>query len=53
MLYMRATVRVRSVGKGIIRYSPLRTDNVLYIEGLKVNLLSVSQLRDKGHEVVF
>lgn len=42
----------RMVGKGIIRTSPTIED-VAFVEGLKFNLLSVSQLYDKGMEVSF
>ena len=31
----------------------IRSDDVLYVSGLRHNLLSVSQICDKGHEVIF
>ena len=42
------------IGIGTIGKSPNTTiENVLLVEGLKHNLLSISQLCDKGNEVVF
>ena len=36
-----------------IMVSKIRSDDVLYVSGLRHNLLSVSQICDKGHEVIF
>jgi transposase InsO family protein len=42
------------IGIGTVGKSPNTTiENVLLVEGLKHNLLSISQLCDKGNEVVF
>ena len=43
------------VGRGIVSISDnkIRSEDVLYVEGLKHNLLSVSQICDRGHEVIF
>ena len=42
------------IGKGRIGKSPnLYTDNVLFVKGLKHNLLSISQFCDKGSKVTF
>ena len=41
-------------GKGIIgNPNSAKIENVKYVEGLKHNLLSISQLCDSGFEVVF
>jgi len=41
-------------GKGTIsKLNYAKIENVLYVEGLKHNLLSISQLCDSGFEVVF
>ena len=41
-------------GKGsIIILGYPKLDEVLYVEGLKENLLSISQMRDKEHKVNF
>ena len=41
-------------GKGsIFLKEKLKANNVMYVDGLKHNLLSVSQMCDKGNEVVF
>ena len=43
------------VGKGTMSISDnkIRSEDVLYVEGLKHNLLNVSQICDRGHEVIF
>ena len=41
------------LGKGKIGNDTMFIDNVRYVKGLKYNLLSVSQLHDDGHSVVF
>ncbi|XP_043714575.1 uncharacterized protein LOC122662937 [Telopea speciosissima] len=43
------------VGKGTISLNngKVQSQDVLYVEGLKHNLLSISQICDRGHEVVF
>ncbi|XP_043710262.1 glutamate receptor 2.7-like [Telopea speciosissima] len=43
------------VGKGTISLNneKMQSQDVLYVEGLKHNLLSISQICDRGHEVVF
>jgi len=44
----------RILGRGFIGYkSILLIHDVLYVEGLKHNLLSISQLCDKGYQVIF
>ncbi|KAK2990896.1 hypothetical protein RJ640_016650 [Escallonia rubra] len=40
-------------GKGTIGKEPHSIENVLYVEGLKHNLLSISQFSDKGFKVIF
>ena len=42
-------------GKGVVQLmaNKIRSEEVLYVSGLRHNLLSVSQICDKGHEVVF
>lgn len=50
--------RYLSKGVGTIRIerefgSPLHLKDVLYVPGLKNNLVSVSTLEDKGYEVIF
>lgn len=46
------TVKIH--GKGILRLDgKKKTKDVLYVEGLKHNLLSVSQMCDNGYKVVF
>lgn len=42
----------RILGKGTIGSNP-KIENVVFVEGLKFNLLSISQLYDKGKEVSF
>ena len=42
-------IGVGSIGKNS---SPI-IENVLFVEGLKFNLLSISQLCDKGNRVIF
>jgi len=50
--FWRIRIRIRWVGKiGIPPYPPI--DNVLFVEGLKHNLLSISQLCDIGYDVSF
>lgn len=41
------------LGKGTIGNSVISIDKVQYVRGLKYNLLSISQLFDDGHDVVF
>jgi hypothetical protein len=45
----------RIVGKGTISLGNgnIKTYNVLYVEGLKHNLLSVSQMCDQGYNLTF
>ena len=38
---------------GKIRISPTSNENVLYVKGLKHNLISISQLCDKRYNVSF
>ena len=41
-------------GKGSIRLKEkVKARNVMYVDGLKLNLLSVSQMCDQGTEVIF
>ena len=42
-------------GKGTVQImaNKIRSDDVLYVYGLRHNLLSVSQIYDKSHEVIF
>ena len=41
-------------GKGsIFLKEKVKANNVMYVDGLKHNLLSVSQMCDQGNEVVF
>ena len=41
-------------GKGsVFLKEKVKTGNVMYVDGLKHNLLSVSQMCDQGNEVVF
>jgi hypothetical protein len=48
-------VYARIVGKGIVSLDDgkTKTQNVLYVEGLKHNLLSVSQMCDQGYNLTF
>lgn len=41
------------IGIGTIGKGNISIDDVLLVDGLKHNLLSISQLCDKGHKVVF
>jgi hypothetical protein len=45
----------RIVGKGIVSIynGKTKTHNVLYVEGLKQNILSVSQMYDQGYNLTF
>jgi len=44
----------RILGRGSIRdKSNLLIHDILYVEGLKHNMLSISQLCDKGYQVIF
>jgi hypothetical protein len=45
----------RIVGKGIVSLDngKTKTHNVLYVEGLKHNILSVSQMCDQGYNLTF
>ena len=46
--------KCKILGVGKIGKNPSKTiDNVYLVEGLKFNLLSVSQLCDKGNKVIF
>ena len=46
--------KCKILGVGKIGKNPSKTiDNVYLVEGLKFNLLSVSQLCDKGNQVIF
>ena len=49
---------VRAIGVGIVSFQreslpPLNVSEVLYVPGLKKNLISVSTIEDKGYEVTF
>ena len=44
--------KILGIGK-VGKTSSTSIDNVLYVDGLKHNLLSISQLCDKGYKVVF
>ena len=49
---------VRDVGVGTISFQreslpPLEVSEVLYVPGLRKNLISVSAIEDKGYEVTF
>ena len=49
---------VRAVGVGIVSFQreslrPLKVKEVLYVLGLKKNLISVSTIEDQGYEVTF
>ena len=54
MFHMVTKTKEKSfvIGK-VGKTSSTSIDNVLYVEGLKYNWLSISQLCDKGNEVVF
>ena len=41
------------IGKGKIGNNKFSIDKVHLVDGLKYNLISVSQLLDKGHSVIF
>ena len=43
------------VGKGIVSLDngKTKTQNVLYVKGLKHNILSVSQMCDQGYNLIF
>ena len=43
--------RIRCIGK--VGNNSLSINNVLYVEGLKHNLLSISQSSDSGYDIVF
>ena len=49
---------VRAVGVGTVSFQreslpPLAVSEVLYVPGLRKNLISVSAIEDKGYEVTF
>ena len=44
---------VRIIGKGTIGNDKFSINNVRLVDGLKYNLISVSQLTDTGHNVEF
>ena len=44
--------KILGIGK-VGKSSNISIENVLYVEGLKHNLLSISQLCDKGYKIVF
>ena len=49
---------VRSIGVGTVSFQreslpPLAVSEVLYVPGLKKNLIYVSTIEDKGYEVTF
>ena len=49
---------VRAIGVGTVSFQrdslpPLAISKVLYVPGLKKNLISVSTIEDKGYEVTF
>ena len=49
-----AMARLNFLGVEKVGKNPSKTmDNVYLVEGLKFNLLSVSQLYDKGNQVIF
>jgi len=41
------------LGYGTVGLSKTKVENLCLVEGLKHNLLSISQLCDKGHRVTF
>src|SRR5262249_13687082 len=45
--------RGKIIGQGTIGYSPYMIENVSLVKGLKHNLLSISQLCDKGYQINF
>lgn len=48
-----ALVIIMGKGEIILEKGKTKAQNVLYVKGIKHNLLSVSQMRDQGHEVTF
>ncbi|MCP6675063.1 hypothetical protein NL520_27030, partial [Klebsiella pneumoniae] len=40
-------------GVGVLTNGNVTFDNVMYVEGLQFNLLSISQVCDKGYKVLF
>lgn len=47
-------VKGKLLGEGIVRnLSTITIENVLLVKGIKYNLLSISQLCDKGYFIVF
>lgn len=43
------------IGKGMVKISngKIKSEEVLFVVGLKHNLLSISQICDKGHDMIF
>ena len=51
-----STYKIEGVGSTSLQPDPgmvLHIDNVLYVTGLKKNLLSIASLEDKGYRVLF
>ena len=49
---------VRAVGMGSLTFDmepkpPLKVSDVLYVPGMKKNLISITALEDRGYEVLF
>ena len=49
------TIQLKSLEKGTVRIGNKNTkeENILLVEDMKHNLLSVSQMCDQGHKVTF
>ena len=45
--------RGKIIASSMTSYPPHAIENVPLVKGLKHNLLSISQLRDKGYKIVF
>lgn len=45
--------RVVGIGSLVLNDGETKVENILYVKGLKHNLLSVSQLCDEGYDLVF
>jgi len=46
-------LKIQGIGAAEIGVEKLKSKKMLYVEGLKYNLISVSQLCNDGHEVTF
>ena len=56
MLYLETMPNVKGVGNSAFQLDsdiPLQLSEVLYVPGMKRNLVSVSTLKDKGYKVTF